>query len=160
MKLYDVKKNDEMLIHKLMLQKHDQQIIVVMKRRNLVLFNYQKVWDMSWNMHEWVNWGNTLDWTDLIVNWDPCSWDNNELEWSDCNYSNWYSKGKNWPLLDIGVINWAWKIDPDSSLSSSVVLRRWYAADAYDWTSIYTLFLNYDIADKWTHVGFRCAYIK
>ena len=132
------------------------------ERRSLSLFNWQEVWDMSWNLHEWVNWADTLDWTNLEIHWQACS--NTADGWVDwisaapdgCVFDNDYSKESYWALLELGVDNGGWMLR--GYADSTKVMRRWFAADAYDATSIYCLHLNYDITDSGTHVGFRCAY--
>ena len=146
---------------------HD--ICWVEKRNRLILWNWEEIWDLSWNVMEYVNLANTLDWTghgsmNANVCWDW--WDNDTDRYSyfknasdvefQCFFRNWYSYSNIWPLMqDLNSSNGIWRIYSykvnDSTITSYA--RWWWASNATH-TGIYTL---YKFASRVNFVWFRCA---
>lgn len=130
-------------------------------KRQHILSNWEIIWDISWNVREYVNWANTLDWSNYAtMQWQIC-WADWRYDYNTCAFTSPYSYSNQWPKIknlnhnngiwQLASIAWWWKI-----------FMRW-ASDATDIETslinkagIYTLYPR----GAWlvhATVGFRCA---
>ena len=144
-------------------------------KNRLQLYNWQYIYDMSWNVNEHVNWGNTINWTNYntmngnvcwtlwVSDWARYSYKNWTLDTSlQCNFRNGYS-GQIWPILQsLNAGNGIWKIYSyrvDDTITDRILV---YGQDAWDAANagIFGITLQLDINPIWGGLGFRCAYVK
>jgi hypothetical protein len=63
----------------------------------LILSNWEEIRDLSGNVWEYVNWANSLDWTNYAINqWSIC-WTAGRNEFNVCTFVSPYSYNKQWP---------------------------------------------------------------
>ena len=130
-------------------------------RRSHLLSNWQKIWDLSWNVWEYTNWTNDINSTYWeVLTWNAC-WDFNYYSWSgndwqpQCNFQNWYTKESYWPLWNYNANNWVGRIR--SVNANNMVFIRGGASNDFDNAGIFHLYLPWDISSYMSSIGFRCA---
>ena len=133
-------------------------------RNRLKLYNWEYIYDLSWNTREQINWTNdinSIDWA--IPDWDVC-WASGRFSWSWndgttlCNFQIWYPKDLYWPILNIDAYNGIGRVNSYAGTGRAFI-RGDGAAD-YGNAGVFSLYLS--IASNLPHSGqgFRCAYIK
>lgn len=133
------------------------------KKRQLVLSNWEKIWDFAWNVWEHVNKANTINWENYSL-WlfevDTSFKDEHNIWWSSndilsnirSNYwplNSQYNHSSNW----VWNIYWIWT----DSISNNIFLR-WWNADIWNDTWLYSIWLYWSSNSSWhSSVWFRCA---
>ena len=132
-------------------------------KRQLKLNNWEVIWDLSWNIDELVNAGNTINGfgydkkikniCETISGWLWLSYTYNAVNdvFSECIFSNGSSYSNMWPKIKwlnrsnwIGwIYDWFW-----------TVITRWWWAWLWGHAWIYHLYSNRGTNTK---EGFRCA---
>ena len=130
------------------------------EKRKHKLFNYQEIWDLSWNVVEWVNKANTLDWswyatipeahTSLWIGWDSV-----RNEWIDVNFTSTFNYG---PIIGKNYTNWVGGLYDLDWEDDNVFIRGGAAWNSYP--GIFGLDLSWNTSSEENSAGFRCAYIK
>ncbi len=129
-------------------------------KRQLTLYNYQKIWDLAWNINEFTNKANTLDWT-WVSSWTTTINSYEDLT-SDGFDDNWV-----YDISDMdkyGSIFYLWKTNGMWTIQEEWVANNVFVRWASVWdrnnTWIFSITLwadeNHKIDFKW----FRCAYMK
>jgi len=122
------------------------------EKRQLLLSNWEIIWDFAWNVSEHVNKANTTDGT-LYNSWQTsiiwCSPTSGYTEWTTCSISP-----ANNSLLN--STNWIWKIKNSAWVPVNVFVRSWRFWDAIN-AGIYNLDVWYDDTYKDWWLWFRCA---
>lgn len=122
-------------------------------KRQHMLSNWEIIWDLSWNVWEFVNKANNLDWVwyDTWINPDPCNVTDNIYDWTTCttDWRNlyWPSNSSWWNTYWMG---WVWDYD-------GTIFLRWAAANSTVNAGIFTLYLLRTWINADLSVGFRCA---
>jgi len=142
-------------------------------KRQLKLSNWEIIWDLAWNIWEYVNKANTNDWINYNSNdfksWVACNWANGWYAFSNweitpptlwtCNYINWYSYSNNWPkILNLNTDNGIWRIYSFNTPNN--VWIRWGTSNlnSSPYSGIFTLNLRWSETSWHPSVGFRCSY--
>ena len=127
------------------------------EKRQLILTNWEIIWDFAWNLDEHVNKWNNKDWTwygswniDLISWNGNFAWDNAWID--DTERSDYWSSE-----LLIWTWTWTWIWGIYENTTSDNIFIRWWAANDLDHTGIYSLSLDFTISGIWSDIGFRCA---
>lgn len=133
-------------------------------KRKLKLSNWSEIYDFAWNVREHVNWSNktNLD-PSNIMDRQICNdssntffsfWDN---DWyNTCTYRSPYNQEKYWPLFSLNNTNGIWNIKSNSTISSKILIRWWYATNV-EKTWIYTIFTSWWNNNLWSNTWFRCV---
>ena len=133
-------------------------------KRELILFNWQKVWDLAWNVNEYVNKANTLDWS-WFDTWQTSivSYISGGGDYGDMDEDGIYNSidmNKYGSIFYLWVDNGMWTIQ-DWDWATDNVLLRWFSS--FDWWEVWIFSITMGFADggniNWLK-GFRCAYIK
>jgi len=123
-------------------------------KRKLTLSNWEKIWDLSWNVQEHVNKANTIDWVNYNLWTNPTLWNANGgwgVRWNTLITIN---RLLYWPLLDnLDVQNWVWFIFQGNWVEFIRGGNSYYGAD----DGIYQLNLLQSSDYSNGLVGFRCA---
>ena len=127
------------------------------EKRQLILSNWEIIWDFAWNLMEHVNKWNSIDWvwynswSTHLISWTGYfSWDDvlvDDTERSDYGPSELLTETWTW--------KWIWAISENSSTSN--ILIRWGSADIWVNAWIYSLSLTFTWSSIWSNVWFRCA---
>lgn len=130
-------------------------------KRQLMLSNWEIIWDLAWNVWEHVNWANNVNelWTSYTTMlWSICSWADGYYEFNACTFISPYLYANQWPkTLNLSSSNWIWKIYSYAAWwSTRVFIRGGHAQDTINaW--LFTLILNATSWDNFRYLGFRCA---
>lgn len=130
-------------------------------RRQLMLSNWEIIWDFAGNVWEHVNKANTLDWSNYSM-WtngidfktpkvDMCNTIDWFYAWSTCNaraISLYWPSNSSWTSTN--WVSWIWDYD------GNIFLRGANAGDGVN-TGIFALHLSRSTTDQDGNVGFRCA---
>ena len=125
-------------------------------KRSHILYNWQIIWDLSWNVYEHVNKANTVDWI-WFDDWQTTSsWsspvDHFDLDWiydildMDKYGSKYHLWTANWMW---NIYNWEWELN-------NIFLRGGAARNQVD-AGIFTLDLFRREYGDDPVVGFRCV---
>lgn len=139
--------------------------------RQLSLSNWQKIWDLAWNVWEHVNKANTIDGTNFDSNSvalsNACwgnnwySWNNNEsitpaAAWWSCNYQSSYTQAKYGPAWATYTSDeWMWRIY-SYNVANNIFLRGGHAYGGAS-SGVFTLHLYLAASAQGVSVGFRCS---
>ncbi len=133
-------------------------------KRKLMMLNWAVIWDLAWNVWEFVNKANTLDganyyslpesnvqFSSTVENsWEE--WDHDEIDFSE--------RYEYWPIIALNSINWVWSVF-DLKWGSDNIFERWWSADDNDaWIFALSLRAYNNLWYKNASVWFRCAYMK
>jgi len=122
-------------------------------KRKLTLSNGSIIWDLAWNVWEYVNKANTLDWVWYATWTNPVLWISNNLWWSWTIVSS-SNRALYWPLSSVfNSINWIWKV----YRSTWTEFIRWASAFNDFYAGIFSLDLSWTAGIANMYVGFRCA---
>jgi hypothetical protein len=133
--------------------------------RQLILSNWEKIWDLAWNVWEHTNKANTIDWSNYnssSFSLSNACWWNAWYSWhlndwvAQCSYTNWYTRTNYWPLWEYNASHWVWRIYSYNT-SGSIFLRGGGAGDGAS-TGLFTLNLHRSSASQNSGVGFRCSW--
>lgn len=123
------------------------------EKRQLLLSNGEIIWDFAWNVSEFVNKANTLDWTSYNIWQTSVAWCTSPLWYSEWTTCIWWSPSSN-PLYD--SLKWIWTIYYSAWNPNNIFIRSWKFWDTIKaW--IYNLELKYDDTLKFEWLWFRCA---
>ena len=131
-------------------------------RNILKLYNWEYIYDLSWNVSEHVNLTNdinSIDW--VIPNWNAC-WANARYSWfwndwnALCNFQNWYTKALYWPILDINANNGIGRLLWGTA--SNRILIRSSDAEFGSFWGIFTLDTYTSSSQIYSFFSFRCTY--
>lgn len=124
------------------------------KKRELVLSNWETIWDLAWNIYENVNKANSFNWIgydswQTYIAWCWSSW---PMEWTMCT-----DKANTSLNLTYNSSNWIWQLYYNPWLANNIFVRGW-SARLWDWTSgIFTLLLPANTTIG-SNIWFRCSY--
>ena len=142
-------------------------------RNRLKLYNSEYIYDMAWNIQEYVNWANTIDWsTNSNIDFNIC-WGWGGSGWSRYSFKNWPLDsryqcelsnaylGEFWPIIStLNASNGVWNIYSHGTSFDAPALA--YGADAWDTSLAWVFGVTWMIytSTVWGGLGFRCTYIK
>ena len=142
-------------------------------KKKLELFNWMYIYDLAWNVWEYVNGANTIDWTgndtmnaNVCWEWWVNDWNTysfNTWIWDDsiqCEYTNGYYSANLWSIFsNLNAINGIWKISSynvDNNIIDRFFIRGGRARSGAS-SGVFALALN---PPAYYKIGFRCAYMK
>ena len=128
-------------------------------KRKQRLYNWQYIWDFSWNVFEHVNKSNTYDWS-LYNNWKTSIvWASNPTyyTWSDTilnpvdDMSSYFSVNTTY-----WISNWMWWVMHYAWIDNNIFVRWWNAENGNN-SGIYTLVLHRGEWNQTRPIWFRCV---
>ncbi len=122
-------------------------------KRQLILSNWEIIWDLSGNLWEHVNKANTLNWMnyDEWINPDPCNKKDGYYNWNVCT-SSW--RILYWPTNNLRTNqNWIWWV---RDYKGTIFTRGSYAKDGTN-AGIFSLCLDWTPYGTHRKVWFRCS---
>ena len=131
-------------------------------KNKLKLSNWVEIWDFSWNVWEYVNKGNTLDWSKFNL-WRFTLWWTKLIDWSDA-WDTWEDYGiydstdmdKNASINGYWKDMWMWRVYNWNWVDNNVLLRGWaLTPDLRTW--IYAMQLDRTNIRRDSRNWFRCA---
>ena len=141
-------------------------------KRMHILDNGSEIWDLAWNLNEFVNGNNDItSTTALVTSGQMCSGLSyasiRSWFWNDgretCVFSNNasmnYNKENYWPSWDYNGLNWVWTIYSHDRDSHRGLYRGWEVYGGIN-GGIYYINARSSIYDNWVGLWFRCAYVE
>jgi prepilin-type N-terminal cleavage/methylation domain-containing protein len=121
------------------------------EKRKLKLFNSEEIWDLSWNIEEFVDKEISTD-INLVSSSSNREWNDPEISESE--------RRLYWPLIWTDYTQWMWNID-HADLDNNSIILRWKSYWDYDQSWIYSwnFGLSFTTSPK-AYVWFRCAIDK
>ena len=125
-------------------------------KNKLKLSNWEEIYDLSWNVWEYVNKANTIDWSDFNLWQTSFSWSSNWIDWDD----NWIYDEID--MLKYGSkkllwkINWMWSLYYSNWVASNIFVHG-AGANNGSHAGVFALYLNRTSSNSDRGAGFRCA---
>lgn len=128
------------------------------EKRQLLLSNWEIIWDFAWNLLEHVNKWNDIDWefynswsTHLIPSTGYFTWEDVWID--DIERENYWASEL---LISTWTWSWIWWIYDELNAAANIFIR-WWSADLTANTWIYFISFAETPSAKSKYIGFRCT---
>lgn len=125
-------------------------------KRKFMLSNWQEIYDFAWNVSEFVNKANTIDWINFNQWQTTVSWSTSWVDYDDDWIYGIDDMKKYGSAFWYWIANWVWNIWYADWVANNVFVR-WDRSNSNANTWLFSLSLQRISTGKERYIGFRCA---